>query len=279
MQAPRDAPPQGAGRDPADRRYRASDRCASGAAGVASIGAKRRAVLWRIALWPLKPVSFELHRKGPDMASTPARARKNDPKKTRQDILAVATEEFAAYGLSGARVDAIAEKTRTSKRMIYYYFGGKEGLYLAVLEEAYAKIRALEADLLLADLEPEAAMRKLIETTFEHDENNPDFIRLVSIENIHRAEHMRSADGIANLNVSIIVTLEDILRRGRAAGLFRRDVEAHDLHLMISAFCFFRVSNQHTFGCIFDQDLLDPAVSARHKAMIADTVLAYLKSA
>lgn len=213
------------------------------------------------------------------MADHGSRQRKNDPDKTRRNILEVATAEFATHGLSGARVDAIAEKTRTSKRMIYYYFGGKEGLYLAVLEEAYAKIRELESELRLADLEPEAAMRALVETTFQHDEDNPDFIRLVSIENIHRAEHMRSAESIRNLNVSIIVTLEDILRRGRESGAFRRDVEAHDLHMMISAFCFFRVSNQHTFGCIFDRDLMDPALSRRHKQMIADAVIAYLRGA
>ncbi|MDI7862649.1 TetR family transcriptional regulator [Rhizobiaceae bacterium n13] len=204
--------------------------------------------------------------------------RKNDPEKTREDILAVATEEFATHGLSGARVDAIAERTRTSKRMIYYYFGSKEDLYLAVLEKAYRKIRSLEADLELADMPPVDALRTLIASTFDHDENNPDFVRLVSIENIHRATHMRRSSEIKDLNVSIIRTLANILERGRADGSFNRDIDPIDLHMLISAFCFFRVSNAYTFGTIFRRDLSEPATYARHRAMIADAVISYLQA-
>ncbi|MFN3443116.1 MAG: TetR/AcrR family transcriptional regulator, partial [Rhizobium rosettiformans] len=133
------------------------------------------------------------------MAKTARETRRNDPERTREDILDVATEEFSELGLSGARVDQIAEKTRTSKRMIYYYYGSKEGLYLAVLEKAYRKIRSLEADLQLAELPPEEALRRLISTTFDHDEQNPDFVRLVSIENIHHAMHMKRSSEIADL--------------------------------------------------------------------------------
>ena len=117
-------------------------------------------------------------------------SRRNDPERTRQDILAVATKEFADHGLTGARVDAIAARTRTTKRAIYYYFGSKEGLYVAVLEKAYGDIRRVEADMHLEDLEPEAAIRKLIDFTINYHEENPDFARLVSIENIHRAEYL-----------------------------------------------------------------------------------------
>ena len=130
------------------------------------------------------------------MTGTSRQIRKNDPLKTKDDILTVATEEFAAYGLSGGRVDAIAEKTRTSKRMIYYYFGSKEGLYLAVLEKAYRKIRNIESDLAVADMDPVKALRTIISSTFDNDENNPDFIRLVSIENIHHAMHMKQSSAI-----------------------------------------------------------------------------------
>jgi len=91
-----------------------------------------------------------------------APSRKNDPERTRQDILAVATKEFADHGLAGARVDAIAARTRTTKRAIYYYFGSKEGLYAAVLEKVYGDIRAIESELHLEDLEPEQAVRRLI---------------------------------------------------------------------------------------------------------------------
>jgi AcrR family transcriptional regulator len=213
------------------------------------------------------------------MSGSEQEARKNDPEKTRQDILNVATEEFSSLGLSGGRVDAIAEKTRTSKRMIYYYFGSKEGLYLAVLEKAYRKIRSLESDLQLVGMPPAQALRTLIASTFDHDEKNPDFVRLVSIENIHHAAHMQRSTEIRDLNISIIQTISDILERGRADGSFRRDVDPIDIHMMISAFCFFRVSNRYTFGTIFHRDLSSPEYYGRHKAMISDAVLSYLTHA
>lgn len=210
------------------------------------------------------------------MAGNARDIRKNDPEKTRENILDVATTEFAEFGLSGGRVDAIAEKTRTSKRMIYYYYGSKEGLYLAVLERAYRKIRALESDLALADLPAEAALRQLISSTFDHDEGNPEFVRLVSIENIHHAMHMRRSTEIGELNISVIRTIQEILDRGRRDGAFKRDVDAIDLHMLISAFCFFRVSNRYTFGTIFHRNLSEPTLYARHKQMISDAVIAYL---
>jgi len=216
----------------------------------------------------------------PDKAAGGTRAggRKNDPEGTREDILRVATEEFASHGLAGARVDAIAERTKTSKRMIYYYFGSKEALYLAVLERAYREIRSLEEDLKLADLPPEEAMRRLIASTFDHDDANPNFVRLVSIENIHQAQHMLRSETIRELNVSVIETIADILERGRREGVFARRVDPVDLHMMISAFCFFRVSNRHTFGTIFRRDLSESGLKATHKAMIADAVVEYLRA-
>lgn len=209
-------------------------------------------------------------------AVTPRPSRTKDPERTKADILAVATEEFAAFGLSGARVDAIAERTRTSKRMIYYYFGGKEGLYLAVLEKAYADIRQVEADLDLGNLSPVEAIRRLVEFTFEYDAAHPDFIRLVAIENIHRAEHLSGSETIRGLNLGVIQTITDIIARGQREGLFRADVDPLDVHLMISALCFFRVSNRHTFGAIFSVDLDAPDLRARHKRMVGDAVIGML---
>lgn len=213
------------------------------------------------------------------MARPAGDARKNDPERTRENILEVATAEFAEFGLSGGRVDAIAEKTRTSKRMIYYYYGNKEGLYLAVLEKAYRKIRSLESDLELADMPPDQALRQLISSTFDHDERNPDFVRLVSIENIHHAMHMKRSAEIAELNISVIRTIQEILDRGVREEIFKRQVDAIDLHMLISAFCFFRVSNRYTFGTIFQRDLSEPALYNRHKQLISDAVLAYLRTA
>jgi quinate/shikimate dehydrogenase (NAD+) len=207
---------------------------------------------------------------------TRLKTRKNDPERTKRDIIDVATVEFAAEGYSGARVDTIAAKTRTSKRMIYYYFGGKEQLYLAVLEEAYRSIRTLESSLDSESYGAEEALRRLVEATFDHDERNPNFIRLVSIENIHRGRHLKRSSQLRELNASIIATLKRILERGRAEGVFRREVDPIDLHLAISSFCFFRVANRHTFGTLFDRDLSNARVRNRNKQQIGDIVLAYL---
>src|SRR3954449_1426333 len=199
-----------------------------------------------------------------------------DRERTRAEILEVARAEFAEHGYSGARVDEIAERTRTTKRMLYYYFGSKEGLYTEVLERAYAEIRMAERDLDVEHLEPVAAIRRLAELTFDHHEAHPDFIRLVSIENIHRAEHMRGSGRFADLNTPAIDRIARILERGRAAGAFRRDADAVDVHMMISSFCVFRVANRHTWKTIFGRDLLAPDTRERYRAMLGDVVVEYL---
>jgi AcrR family transcriptional regulator len=207
------------------------------------------------------------------------KARRPGAEETKRDILDIATEEFAEHGLTGARVDAIAMRTRTSKRMIYYYFGGKEGLYAAVLERAYTAIRNIESELHLERLGPVEALRCLIASTFDYDEAHPEFIRLVSIENINNARHMKRMRSIRASNRSVIRVLADILDRGRAQGIFRRDIDPIDLHMLISAFCFFRVSNKHTFGSIFRVDFAKASTRARHKAVLGDMVLSLLSTA
>ncbi len=214
-------------------------------------------------------------------AATPGRPRRSadDGLDSREDILRIATEEFARAGLSGARVDAIAERTRTSKRMIYYHFGSKEGLYLAVLERAYGAIREVENAEAFPMRDPVEAIRRLVELTFDYDEAHPEFVRLVAIENIHAARHMKDSLALRSLNVSVINVLGRILERGHRDGVFRGGLDPVDVHMLISAFCFFRISNQHTFGVIFDRDLTSPAARARHKVLIVETVLAYLHPA
>jgi AcrR family transcriptional regulator len=208
--------------------------------------------------------------------ATDAPVRRRDAARTQKEILDVATSEFADRGFAGARVDEIAARTRTTKRMIYYYFGGKEQLYVAVLERAYAGAREAERAVDVDHLDPAAAMRRLVELTFDHHESHPDFIRLVSIENIHRAEHMAKSERLANLNFPAIERIERILERGRADGTFRRDADPVDLHAMISAFCVFRVANRHTFGTLFGRDLLDPDSRERLRRMLGDMVVDYL---
>jgi AcrR family transcriptional regulator len=214
-------------------------------------------------------------RKVSPMATTPA-TRRRDPERTRTEILDVATQEFADRGFSGARVDEIAARTKTTKRMIYYYFESKEGLYTAVLERCYATIRLAENAVDVDALGPVAAIRRLAELTFDHDEAHPEFIRLVTVENIHRAEHMAHSRHFGELNHPVIRLIETILERGYADGSFRREVDPVDLHMLISSFCFFRVANQHTFKTIFARDPLDPATRERYRAMVGDTVVAFL---
>ncbi len=201
--------------------------------------------------------------------------RQRDADRTQREILDVATREFADRGYAGGRVDEIAAQTRTTKRMIYYYFGSKERLFVAVLERAYAEIRAAEQTIEVDHLEPAAAIRRLAELTFDHHESHPDFIRLVSIENIHRAEHI-SGEDFAGQNTPAIELIERILERGRGDGSFTREIDAVDLHMMISAFCVFRVANRHTFGAIFARDPLDPALRDRYRRMLGDMVVEYL---
>jgi len=201
----------------------------------------------------------------------------NDAERSKADILAVATEEFANHGLSGARVDAIAERTRTSKRMIYYYFKGKEGLYRAVLEKAYSEIRSLDTQEGIEEAAPVEAIRKIIEITFDYDETHPHFISLVAVENVHRGRNIAKLTSIKRRNAGVIHVLDSILKRGALEGVFRSDVSALDVHLFISAFCVFRVSNRFTFGTIFDCDLSDTEVRIRHKNMLVEAVLRYLE--
>ncbi|MBT2903283.1 MULTISPECIES: TetR/AcrR family transcriptional regulator [Streptomyces] len=208
----------------------------------------------------------------------PARtgARTRDAARTQAEILDVATREFARAGYDGARVDEIAAQTRTTKRMIYYYFGGKEQLFTAVLERAYGVIREAEQELDVDHLDPVAAIRRLAELTFDHHERHPDFIRLVSIENIHDAAHIASSEMLASIGSPALDVIRRILEEGQRTGLFRADVDAVDLHAMISSFCFFRVANRHTFGALFGRDLVAPEQREHYRAMLGDMVIAYL---
>ncbi len=213
----------------------------------------------------------------PDSRAVPSDTRrKYDPEQTKRNILDVATQEFSAMGLAGARVDAIAERTNTTKRMLYYYFDSKEGLYEAVLEKVYGDIRALEQELHIGELEPDAGLRRLVEFTFDYHDKHRDFVRLVSIENIHGAKYLEQLKSFKNRNVSILKTIEELLERGAASGAFRKDVDAYDLHLLISSFCFHRVANRYTFGAAFGRDPSSPRLRTRHRETIVEAVLRYV---
>ncbi|MBX3606895.1 MAG: TetR family transcriptional regulator [Piscinibacter sp.] len=203
--------------------------------------------------------------------------RTNDPERTRAEILEAATREFAEKGLAGARVDLIAEATRTSKRMIYYYFGSKEGLYIAVLEQEYRRIRETEALLHLEDLAPEDALRKLVGSTVDYHLGHPDFTRLVMTENIHRGEYLARSDVIQRLNVPAIDAVRRVYERGLAAGVFRSGIDAVDLHMSISALSLFNVANKHTFSLIFKRDLDSPAAIVARRDSIVEMIVRFVR--
>jgi AcrR family transcriptional regulator len=198
-----------------------------------------------------------------------------NPDAVQDNILTEAMAEFAAKGLSGARVDDIAARTRTSKRMIYYYFGDKAGLYRAVLDRAYAGMSAAEQGLNLGGLPPADALRALVAFTFHHHAAAPDFVRLVAVENIHGAAHL-DADALPGRNAAVLVLLGDILRRGAEAGVFRRSLDALAVHWQISALCFYNVSNRPTFSCLFGGGLFTDDGQARLCDQVCDMVLRFV---
>ena len=205
------------------------------------------------------------------------RRRVNDPEGTKRNIVEVATREFAQKGYGSARVDAIASRTRTSKRMIYYYFGGKEGLYLAVLEEAYSSIRRTEATLDLERLPPEEALSTLVAFTFDYYTRHPEFVRLVMNENIMDGVHMARSKTIGKLNVTVIDALRRLVARGQRAGVFRRDIDPIELHMSISALGIFNVANRATFSTIFKRDMASPKALAARRAEVVYIVLRHVR--
>lgn len=208
-------------------------------------------------------------------ARTAADARHNDPDVTRNNILEVAAREFADKGLSGARIDEIAEKTNSSKRMIYYYFGGKDELYRAVLERSYSSIRAREAEADFESLSADQALRSQIEHTFDYHVEHPEFVRLVMNENIHHGAHIGHVDGLKERNKSVIASLKAIIDKGVGAGIFRSGIDPVELHMSISALCFYNVSNRYTFASNFGVDMASAETLAKRRGQVADIILAW----
>jgi AcrR family transcriptional regulator len=206
-----------------------------------------------------------------------AATRTNDPERTKANILQVAEAEFGEKGLAGARIDEIAAATQTSKRMIYYYFGSKEGLYLAVLEESYRRVRDIEAELHLQDLEPEQALRRLVAFTFDHHLNHENYIRLVMSENINRGQYLAQSPRIQELNVPAISAIKNLYQRGVKRGVFRPGLDPVDIHASISALSFFNVSNRHTFGLIFKLDMRSAAYIAHRRDNVVEMIVRFVR--
>jgi AcrR family transcriptional regulator len=209
---------------------------------------------------------------------TKAQLRNDLAETTRLNILDVATQEFADKGLAGARIDEIAEKTDSSKRMIYYYFGGKDGVYRAVLERAYAGIREREVAQNFDAMPAEAAMRSLVEHTFDYHDRHPEFVRLVMNENMLHGVHVAEIAGLKERNRRVVETIAAILDRGVAEAVFREGVDPLALHLTMSAMSFYCVSNRYTIRAGFGLDLSGKKQKAARREQIVETVLASVRA-
>lgn len=200
------------------------------------------------------------------------RRKIRDADATRDEILAAATQEFAEKGLFGARVEEIAARTATSKHMIYYYFGSKDGLYSAVLERAYADFRKVEVAIDYDALAPTEALELLVGKSFDAHLDNPHVIRILMSENLDFGRHTAQIDHTRQRRL-VIDTLQRILDRGAADGVFRSGLAGLIIHLDLSALSFYFVSNRYTFGRAFDIDFGDPAVIAAQRAEVIETIL------
>jgi AcrR family transcriptional regulator len=199
---------------------------------------------------------------------------RRNPVAVRENILEIATTEFAAHGLGAASVNEIAAKTNTTKRMIYYYFGSKEGLYTAVLERSYQQMAERLRDTLDVGWgEPLQALRRLAETTFDHHDQHHEHIRLVVGENMAGGEYLRRSPHAQQNWSPILELIAEILRRGREDGTIRADADPIDVQLLVNSLSFFRIANQHTFGILYGRQLASDAEREHLRTMIGDAVV------
>jgi len=206
-----------------------------------------------------------------------SRGGRRDPVRNQGRILKAAVAEFARYGLGGARVDRIAARAGANKRMLYYYYGNKDALFLAVLEESYASIRTAERALHLADVDPREAMRRLVEFTWKYYLEHPEFLTLLASENLHRGRHIKRSKNIIAMHSPFVAMIREVLARGARAGEFRRGVDPVQLYISIAGLGYFYLSNRHTLSTIFERDLTLPRHKNERLRHMVELVLGYLR--
>jgi AcrR family transcriptional regulator len=209
-------------------------------------------------------------------SSTVVEFRSRDADRTREEILRAAMAEFAAHGFGGARMEAIAERSGVNKKLIYYYFAGKDELFLAVLEQTYADIRSAERELHLETSDPLAAIRTLVAFTWHYYLDHPEFLALLNSENMHRAGHLKRSRRIRQMNSPLIEVLADVLARGEKSGELQRGIDAMQLYISIAGLAYFYLSNNHTLSAIFGRELMTPAARAARLAHMCAVILGYV---
>ncbi|MSQ57657.1 MAG: TetR/AcrR family transcriptional regulator [Limnohabitans sp.] len=201
-----------------------------------------------------------------------------DPVQSRAKILKAARTEFAKNGLSGARVDQIAATAGINKRMLYHYFGNKDDLFCAVLEDNYAHKRESEKALALENEDPVAAVEKLIALTWDYYIQHPEFLNLLNSANLHKAKHLRQSKQIKKMHTPFLGMIESILDNGVAEKVFRSDMDPAQLYITIAGLSSFYLSNQYTLSVIFGRDLMTPKSRAQRLKHMTDVVLSFLKA-
>lgn len=208
-------------------------------------------------------------------AALPAEERVRDADRSQNTILAAARDEFAEYGLGGARMDRIAERASLNKRLIYYYFRDKEALFQAVLEQSYRDIRQAEQQLNLLELRPPDALRRLVEFTWAYYLDHPEFLTLLNSANLHKARHLQGSQRARELNSPLIEMLAQILERGRRDGSFRGGIDPLQLYVSIAGMAYFYLSNNHTLSAIFGRDLMTAKAREERLTHMCDVILGY----
>jgi AcrR family transcriptional regulator len=212
----------------------------------------------------------------PAAAENLVELRTRDADRTQQSILRAAMAEFADKGLGGARIDAIAERAGINKRLIYYYFEGKDRLFLTVLEQTYDDIRSAEQALHLEAQDPVQAVRELVAFTWNHYVRHPEFLHLLNSENLHRARHLKQSSRIREMNSPLIQTLGEVLERGRREGVFRGGIDPVQLYISIAGLAYFYLSNNPTLSTIFGRDLMSAKAMAERLSHITEVVMGYV---
>ena len=192
---------------------------------------------------------------------------------TRDSILRAATRVFAKHGYDGGRVEQISKAARSYDRMIYYYFGSKEGLFIAVIEEAYRRFNEAESALELDEARPAQALADVIRFVWGYYQANPEFITLLNTENLHRGKHIAKSMRAREFSSPAVAVLGQVLSHGIGQGVFRDDVAARDVYLMIAAMGYFYLSNRFTLAAFLGEDLETPAALAHWEAFLIDSVL------
>lgn len=196
-----------------------------------------------------------------------------DPDATKLRILAAATQEFAKFGLGGARVDRIAARAKSNKRMLYHYFGNKDALFAITVENAYEQFRDKEAGLHLDSLDPVSAMQRLVEFVWDYFIVNPEFITLVNSENLHKAKHLKASKRTTDMSRKFVARMQVLLSRGEATGVFRHGLDPVQVNISIAAIAYYYLTNRFTGSIVFERDLMTKEALASRLAFNINTVL------